>query len=119
MAISGKDAEAKKLVTPNSAVGNQIQDIRQLPGFKELRIAKLYLGKHAVMGVTFTFQTDRIQETVIVIRARRKNDRYFIDDVDLEDPNGLKDEHQRFLKDYGPARFIEYAEADGPESVEK
>ncbi len=112
----GKDAEAKKLIAPKSAIDKQLQDVTQLPGFKELRIVKLYLGKHAVIGVTSTFQTDRVQQAVLVISARRKDNRYFIDDIDLKDPEGLRGEINRFVKDYGPGTFIDVAAETGPES---
>lgn len=114
LAITGKDAEAKKLVDANSAVGKQIKEFGRLPNFKNLRIARLYLGKNAVMGVTSTFQTNQIQEAVLVIRARRKDGRYVVDDIDLESPAGLKGELLRFVKDYPPVRFIDYAEEGTP-----
>ena len=79
----------------------------------------IFPGKHAVMGVTSTFQHDRTQEAVLVIRARRKDGRYLIDDVDLEDPDGLKGEIERFVKDYGPGRIIKYDPEVDAESVEK
>lgn len=106
--IAGEDEAAKKLVDPNSAVGRQLSDFRELTNFENLRIVKLYLGKDAVMGVSSPTQTKRKKDVVIVIFAKRKDDRYIVDDIDAEDPKGLDGEVARFAKKHAPVTFVEF-----------
>ena len=103
---SGKIKKAADLTDPESAVPRQLDDFQKIGGVEKLHVAKVYASNDAALAVTTSVHERRIPDGVLVLTARIKNNKWLIDDIDLEDAEGLKKEIQQFLRRHPKAKLL-------------
>jgi outer membrane lipoprotein-sorting protein len=118
LALAGREDDASRLgaaAKDRAEIRQNAAEIRQLDGFQSLKIVSIYASQEAALAITSKVNY-RGAEHALVMHMAFHNNRWLIDDIDLESESGLKEEKDRFLRDHPQAKELSAAESR-PEPV--
>jgi len=94
--LKGQRSLSFELLDSKMAVAGQLDDLRKVVSEQSVEIdSVLSDGKQALIA-TKSLKDDDGREGQLVFHLTREKDKWTIDDIDFEDPEGLKDEIKRF-----------------------
>ncbi len=103
--ISGGNSGAIALVKPGSAVVNQVRDFQKISNIGELKLVAMYTTNQFALGVTNKIKIENEQGQLLFHLVKNRGI-WMVDDIDLENPDSLKDEINSFLKRHTDAEKV-------------
>lgn len=111
---AGDDDKAADFCAPESAVARQIKDFREIQGLAQLRVESVVSDHEAALATTGGLAGNHDPDDALMITLRLRDGKWLVEDVDLESPEGQRDEKTRFLKQHPDAKSLKPVHA-GPE----
>ncbi len=102
LAAAGKSELVQKLQRQPTS-----DDVRELDGFRELKLNRTYVTDTSAFGVTSAAISYRSERRAMVFTLKSFDGNWLIDDIDLESADGVQDELKRFLAEYPDAKELE------------
>jgi hypothetical protein len=119
---AGRYGRAAELAHPDSAVGEQtpeFEEFREQGDVQEMEIAAAYSDEREALAVTTVMKGDHGRRGPLVFHLVTDDDKWLIDDIDLETDEKTQQDVTRFLEDHPEAEIIEGNSVNPVESAKK
>jgi len=93
--VAGRDREASQMTTDPARDVHQLEDLRSVID-SALKVDHVLARNKAAIAVTTEVKADRGREGVLLFQLTKSRGQWLVDDIDLEDEEGLRDEIRRF-----------------------
>jgi len=111
-AMAGDFEKARQFTDPDKAVADQVADIPEMLKGQNLRIMAVVADDSDAIAVSSVILGDheRIGPLVFLLDRRPQDgrDNWWVDDIDLETPDGAEAELKRFLEKHPKAQKVAY-----------
>ena len=105
----GRDEKALAAVcVPGSAVAQQaLTGLSEIEGVRDLRLVEVRSAGRAALAITTPIEADHGRTGPLVFTLLQSPEgNWRIDDIDVEDADGLREEIERFIRRYPTARIL-------------
>jgi len=104
--LKGQRSLSFELLDSKMAVAGQLDDLRKIVSEQSVEIDSVLSDGDQALITTKSLKDDRGHDGQLVFHLTREKAKWTIDDIDFEDPQGLKDEMKRFDEEMRKSREV-------------